>query len=687
VILLVVIGATGFFYCRHQRQQLRSDTERQLLAITELKVDELAQWRKECLSDGGVLLNNSAFVGLVQRFLQQPQDQDAQLQLQAWLDKYGQHFRYDQMRLLDTNGVTRLSSPAGLTTVSAVVVESAAEALRTGRVTLQDFYRTDTDGTIQLAVLVPVIDVADGKRPLGVLVMRIDPATYLYPFIQRWPVPSATAETLLVRREGDEVVFLNDLRFKKDAALTMRASLTNTGMPAVMAALGHEGIMEGVDYRGVSVIAALSSIPDSPWCMVARQDVSEVVAPLHTLLWQVIFVVGALMFSAGAGLGLVWRQQSVRFYRNEVEVMEQLQVSEQRYLTLFSTMSEGFCVIEVLFDEHNQPNDYRFLELNPAFEAQSGLRNAVGKRIREIAPHNEAHWFELYGQVAISGVPIRFEHEAKALHRWFSVSAYRVGGQDSRKVGIIFDNITERKQAEAELQAKNAELERFLYAASHDLKSPVVTVNAYLSYLEQDMATGDAGRIEKDMRFIRAATAKMVLLLEDMLNIASVGHAVGPPVSVTFRDLVDDALGAVAGRIAERKVTVEVGEHAATLFGERLRLAEIWQNLVENACKFMGDQPAPRIVIGVETRGAETVFFVRDNGIGLDPRYHDRIFNLFEKLDPSVEGTGLGLALVKRIIELYHGRIWIESHGAGQGTCFLFTLPAALEHAPPMQSH
>jgi len=251
--------------------------------------------------------------------------------------------------------------------------------------------------------------------------------------------------------------------------------------------------------------------------------------------------------------------------------------------------------------------------------------------------------------------------------------------------GVVQD-ITERKlaaeallQSSQELQDKNAELERFLYTASHDLKSPVVTVRTFLGYLEQDIVAGDAARIEKDAHFIRAAADKMGRLLDELLEISRIGRVLNPPVRVTFKSLVDEALSAVAGRVAERGVTVQVGAHDLTLQGDRLRLAEIWQNLVENACKFMGGQKDPRIEIGVENRDADTVFFVRDNGIGIDPRYQAKIFNLFEKLDPKAEGTGLGLALVKRIVELYHGRIWLESAGIGQGACFYFTLPGAVE--------
>jgi signal transduction histidine kinase len=125
-------------------------------------------------------------------------------------------------------------------------------------------------------------------------------------------------------------------------------------------------------------------------------------------------------------------------------------------------------------------------------------------------------------------------------------------------------------------------------------------------------------------------------------------------------------------------VEVQVAGAAVVMEGDRPRLVEIWQNLVENACKFMGDQPKPRVEIGIEKRGAETVFFVRDNGAGIEPRYQEKVFSLFEKLNPKIEGTGMGLALVKRVVELYKGRIWVESGGPGQGANFLFTLPAAV---------
>ena len=241
-----------------------------------------------------------------------------------------------------------------------------------------------------------------------------------------------------------------------------------------------------------------------------------------------------------------------------------------------------------------------------------------------------------------------------------------------------FRDITERKRQERELAEKNLELERFTYTVSHDLKSPLVTVKTFLGYLEQDLLNPDAERIKQDVGYMRGAADKMGHLLDELLNLARVGRKMNPPVRVTFQQVAREAMGLVAGRISTSRAEVVVADAAVILEGDRPRLVEIWQNLVENACKFMGDQAKPRVEIGVEQRGGETVFFVRDNGIGIEPRYHEKVFSLFEKLNPKIEGTGMGLALVKRVVELYKGRIWVESGGLGQGANFLFTLPGAI---------
>ena len=265
---------------------------------------------------------------------------------------------------------------------------------------------------------------------------------------------------------------------------------------------------------------------------------------------------------------------------------------------------------------------------------------------------------------------------------------HRVLGKE-RIILLAIEDVTGRRQAEAalrlsslELLEKNAEIERLLYTVFHDLKSPVVTVKTFAGYLEEDMAAAKAERAAKDILFIRAAADKMEHLLDDLVKLSRIGRVAEPPARVTLGELAGEALFMVAGKLAERGVRTQVADATVALYGDRLRLAEIWQNLVENACKYMGGQKEPGIWIGTETRGGELVFFVRDNGIGIEPRFNEIIFGLFEKLNAKAEGTGIGLAIVQRIVGLYGGRIWVESAGQGQGSCFCFTLPGAAGKDP-----
>ena len=247
-------------------------------------------------------------------------------------------------------------------------------------------------------------------------------------------------------------------------------------------------------------------------------------------------------------------------------------------------------------------------------------------------------------------------------------------------VGIARE-ITERKKAEIErellikeLEAKNAELERYTYTVSHDLKSPLVTIRGFLGYLEKDALAGDTQRIKDDINRIENATKKMQALLNDLLELSRIGRLINQPADMLFTELVKDAIDLVRGQIEAKNVLIEIQNTPVIIHGDRTRLTEVIQNLVDNAVKFMGSQPKPHITIGASTnKKNETVFFVRDNGIGIESQYHDRIFTLFNKLSTETEGTGIGLTLVKRIIEVHKGRIWLESE-SGKGTTFYFTL-------------
>jgi PAS domain S-box-containing protein len=276
-------------------------------------------------------------------------------------------------------------------------------------------------------------------------------------------------------------------------------------------------------------------------------------------------------------------------------------------------------------------------------------------------------------------------HTRSGQSRWIADTS--VKGFDERNGNLISigikQDITERKQAEEmqaklirELEQRNAELERFAYTLSHELKSPLITIRGFTGLLREDALSGNAARLEQDLQRISSGTDKMLQLIHDLINLISVGRVRQELKDIPFRRLVDEALERVHESIAEKNIMVHIADDFPLIYGDHERLVEVLQNLLENAAKFMHKQPEPHIEIGQRSGQDDLpIFYVRDNGMGIEPRFLDRVFGIFDKLDAKSEGTGIGLALVKRIIEVHGGKIWVESEGPGKGSTFCFTIP------------
>jgi len=239
------------------------------------------------------------------------------------------------------------------------------------------------------------------------------------------------------------------------------------------------------------------------------------------------------------------------------------------------------------------------------------------------------------------------------------------------------DRQSEREALIRELESKNAELERFSYTVSHDLKSPLITIRGFLGILAQDLEEGRSDRLRGDIQRIAAAADSMERLLHELLRLSRIGRVVNPSERVPFSLVVHDAVALLRPRLEERRIRLVVEDPLPEIFGDRIRLVEVVQNLVENASKFHAEEGERFIRVGARpsSDGAPPVLFVADNGIGIERRHQEKVFGLFHKLDAKAEGTGVGLALVHRIVEVHGGRVWIESEGRGRGTTVCFTLP------------
>jgi len=239
----------------------------------------------------------------------------------------------------------------------------------------------------------------------------------------------------------------------------------------------------------------------------------------------------------------------------------------------------------------------------------------------------------------------------------------------------IFEQLRKRKQSEFFLKETNNQLVAVNRMVSHDLKSPLITIRAYAKYLEEDIAKGDAGRIEKSLYFISNAADSMFSLVGELQLLSCMEHEKHPYVETSLQEIVREALELVAGSITQRGVQIEVTDMPVVLYGECQLLVRVFQNLIDNAVKFMGNQTEPRIEIGVEEEKKNIFIFVRDNGMGIDSSAAHAIFQSFSKLNASFEGSGLGLVLVKRVVEMHGGAVWVESEGCGFGSCFRLRLP------------
>lgn len=247
--------------------------------------------------------------------------------------------------------------------------------------------------------------------------------------------------------------------------------------------------------------------------------------------------------------------------------------------------------------------------------------------------------------------------------------------ENARLNSALQNGLVQRQSFIDELESKNAELEQFTYTVSHDLKSPLVTITGFLGYLEKDALSGNQEKIKSAVERISSAARKMQALLNDLLELSRIGRIINLPEHVPFEEIVREAIERVRGRLDAKNAQVKIQAHLPSVYGDRVRLVEVVQNLIDNAAKYTSPETLPCIEIGTkENDGHQAVFFVHDNGIGIDPQFQERIFGLFNKLDVRAEGTGIGLTLVKRIIEVHGGQIWVESE-LGKGATFYFTLP------------
>ena len=368
-----------------------------------------------------------------------------------------------------------------------------------------------------------------------------------------------------------------------------------------------------------------------------------------------------------------------------------LQESELRYRQLFERAESALGVYEMVFDAEGNPSDFRFLNVNPAFERMTGLRASeiLGHTALEITPGLEEYWIKLFGQVATTGKPTVFEQYTQPLARYYAGTAY---SPRPHQVAVTFMDVSERKRAEEEvrllnveleqrvrarttaLEAANRELEAFAHSVSHDLRAPLRGIDGWSQALLEDYGARLDAQGHKYLDRVRSEAQRMGTLIDDLLHLSRVGRVELVPSAVDLTSLAETIVTrlkeAHSGRIIEFIVAPQL-----KCTGDARLLEIALTNLLDNAVKFTGPRTLARVEFGQTNMQGSPAFFVRDNGVGFDMAYARMLFAPFQRLHKTSEfpGTGIGLATVQRVIHRHGGRIWAEAR-VGEGATLYFTI-------------
>ncbi|MBF0531280.1 MAG: PAS domain S-box protein, partial [Deltaproteobacteria bacterium] len=340
-LTILVLFTIGAWFYRVQNQNFQKKVEAELLAIAQLKVDQIDNWRNERLNDGAILIGSSSFSKTVWRFIKDPQTDNTE-KLRAELEPLLKYNYYADIQLVDTNGRKLLSLSGRIDPLHEVTTKLLFAAFRDRKPIFTEFYTNPIDSRPYLDVIAPMFGMdSKSSEPIGAVILQIDPEQFLYPLIQYWPSPSQTAETVLIRRDGDAALYLNNLRHKKDTALKLRIPVSQKSVPAVKAVLGAEGFVGGEDYRSIEVLAVARAIPNSSWFIVAKVDTMEALADWRTNSAVIFALFLGLLLAVIASALAFWQSKVKIYYQYQYQAEVMLRETEEKYHVLTDNLLDA----------------------------------------------------------------------------------------------------------------------------------------------------------------------------------------------------------------------------------------------------------------------------------------------------------------------------------------------------------
>ncbi len=444
LVIFTLIISGGYLYFQYEKKIIRQERYSDLKTIADLKIDQITKWHEERLSDAHVIAESPFIRQSLQRWLL-TQDSTLERNLLERFSLLRHYYKYEDVIMVSDEGKLLLGLNTNLKHIDSETIDYCKKALRDKKTFMSDFYFSPAHETIHLDIYAPVLN--DINVPMAVLVLRVNPYDYLYPLIQSWPTSGKSAETLIVRREGDSILFETELRHLSNTALRLRIPLTSIKVPAVQAVLGQVGIYEGVDYRGVKVLTDMRPVPGTPWFMIAKVDQSEIFSELRYRAVIVIIINLLLLLFFGIGISWVYNNRQKNIYRKLLETGTALQASESKYQTLFKNAQVGMYRSKI--------DGSAFLDVNDRFAKIIGFapRELIGTpgRIRWAKPEDRDKMMSLLKEQG----GILYNYEARVLAKNGEVrdvlASIQLHPDEGFLDGTMID-ITERKRLEIELK-------------------------------------------------------------------------------------------------------------------------------------------------------------------------------------------------------------------------------------------
>jgi PAS domain S-box-containing protein len=658
--------------------QLKRDAYSSLETIATLKAEAIENWLDERHGDARIIASSRGLIEEIAAFQQgKLSDQDYILMR---MQDIRAAYAYANVQLADVHGQVQLSLTAHrhLPAPTRALLD---QVVASGQPQLTGLFVDAADSEPQMDVIVPLLLTANGRREaVGALILHIDPRHFLFPYIRHWPTASPSGETLLARRDGDSVLFLNALRHSAAPAMSLRLpleKLTEATRPTTLALLTRQaGTMDGLDYRGVPILAAFHPVKGTDWHIISKLERDEVFAPLWSLVFLVSLVATAGVGAIGVAMLLLWRQQ---------ERARQYEAKTNRLLKHFYELP--FIGMAI-----TSPKSRRWLQVNDR------LCEILGYSRRELFDKTWAemtHPDDLAKDVAafervLSGESEGYQldkrfirKDGSIVHAELAVRCVRRRNGSVDSIVATVQDISERIAAAQEILRSNSELEQFSYSISHDMRQPLRMISSYLQLLE--MGLGD--QLDKEKRefldFAVDGAKRLDQMLVALLEYSRVGRKGEPPAWVESRAVLDEALLFLRPAIAEAQADVQLLGDWPRLLVSPDEFLRLLQNLIGNALKFRLPGRLPEIKVSGEVVGKAWHLSVADNGVGIAAGQAGRLFQVFQRLQSRAdyEGTGVGLALCRKIVERHGGQVWAESEGEGRGSRFQVVLPLLAEEA------